>query len=78
VLGDVIRPNFYSPSGYGLKPLANAVGAEWRTTGATGADTYAWITAARNGDPEAWEQLQEYNEDDTRATRLLRQALDAS
>lgn len=75
LLGDVVRPNYYSPSGYGLKTLASYAGASWRTAGASGADTYAWIDAARVGDGSAWRRLLDYNEDDTRATRLLREAL---
>lgn len=75
VLTDTIRPNFYGPTGYSLKQLAPAAGAHWRTDGATGADTYAWIDAARAGDTTAWNTLTEYNEDDVRALRALRTAL---
>lgn len=50
LLNEVIRPNFYAPAGYGLKRLAPGAGAAWRTPGATGADTYSWIAAARSGD----------------------------
>ena len=57
--------------------LAAAAGAHWRTAGATGADTYAWIDAARGGDTDAapWDTLIAYNEDDVRALRALRLAL---
>ncbi|MCH9731684.1 MAG: N-6 DNA methylase [Actinomycetia bacterium] len=75
VLDDIIRPNFYGPAGYSLKQLAPAAGAHWRTEGATGADTYAWIDAARQGDTTAWETLTAYNEDDVRALRALRTAI---
>lgn len=76
VLDDVIRPNFYGPTGYGLKHLAPAAGAHWRSNGATGTDTYAWIEAARHGDTTAWDTLTAYNEDDVRALRALRTAIE--
>lgn len=75
VLTDAIRPNFYGPVGYSLKHLAPAAGAHWRTAGATGADTYAWINAARAGDAATWDTLTAYNEDDVRALRALRTAV---
>ncbi len=75
LLTDVIRADFFSPSGYSLKVLAPQAGASWRTAGATGADTLAWIDAARAGEADAWTRIVEYNEDDTRATRALRHAL---
>jgi hypothetical protein len=76
LLTDVIRGDFFSPSGYSLKVLAPQAGASWRTAGAIGADTLAWIDAARAGETDAWTRIVEYNEDDTRATRALRNALD--
>lgn len=75
LLADVVRPGFYAPTGYGLKHLAPGAGARWRTEGATGADTLGWVEQARAGQPGMWEKLVEYNEDDTRATLLLRAAL---
>lgn len=71
-LNDVIRPNFYAPHGYGLKQIAAATDAHWRTPIVTGADTIAWIHAARTGDPTAWDTLVAYNEDDTRALHAVR------
>ncbi|EON25004.1 hypothetical protein CF8_0903 [Nocardioides sp. CF8] len=78
LLADVVRPHFYAPGGYGLKHLAPAADASWRTEGATGADTLTWIQTARDGDDGVWQQLVDYNEDDTRATRILREALAAA
>lgn len=72
---EIIRLNFYAPGGYGLKKLGLHAGAAWRTKGAIGADTFEWVAAARGGDTAAWTRLRAYNEDDTRATRLLRGAL---
>lgn len=76
LLTDVIRPHFFAPGGYGLKKLAGVVAeATWRTAGATGQDALVWIQRARAGDQGAWSQLLKYNEDDTQATRLLRNVL---
>jgi SAM-dependent methyltransferase len=75
VLNDVIRPDFYAPAGFGLKKLAIAAGANWRTESASGRDTFGWLSAARDGDHAAWDQLVEYNEDDTHALRILRRAI---
>lgn len=75
LLTDVIRPDFFAPAGYSLKRLAPAAGASWRSSGATGAQTYVWIEEARGGDAVAWDRLLHYNEDDTRALRALRAAV---
>lgn len=75
LLNEVIRPNFYAPRGYGLKLLAPAAGAVWRTDGARGDDTLKWIVDARDGEQAAWTRLVQYNEDDTKATRRLRLAV---
>lgn len=78
LLADVVRPGFYAPTGYGLKHLSLGAGATWRTQGATGADTLGWIEQARSGRHDLWQKLVDYNEDDTRATLLLRAALRAA
>lgn len=75
LLADVIRPAYFAPTGYGLKTLAPAAGATWRTTGATGRDTLDWVERARSGNELLWEQILQYNEDDTKATQTLRGAL---
>jgi SAM-dependent methyltransferase len=75
ILGDVIRPDFFAPRGYSLKRLAPAAGAHWRAGEPSGADTYGWINATRTGDSHAWQQLTDYNEDDTKALFALRNAL---
>lgn len=75
LLTDIIRPGFYGPQGLSLKKLAPAAGATWRTSGATAQQSLIWIAEARAGNPDAWQRLLEYNEDDTRATCALRQLL---
>lgn len=70
-----VRQHYFSGLGYGLKRLAGLAGFTWRSDGMTGEDTYDLVSRARAGDGEAWETLLEYNEDDARATRALRQHL---
>lgn len=72
----VIRANFYGPYGYGLKTLSSAIAAhQWHTQGATGELTLQWIEQARAGDASMWNQIVEYNRDDTEATAALRRQL---
>ena len=69
----VIRDEYFSGVGYGLKRIASTTGFVWRTDGLTGADTLTLIARARTGDVGAWQTIIEYNEDDTRALHALRQ-----
>ena len=70
-----VREHFFSGVGYGLKRLAPLAGFTWSDDGMTGARTYELIAKARNGDVEGWSALLRYNEDDTRATKALREYL---
>lgn len=72
---DVVRRHYFSGAGYSLKRLANVAGYQWSEAGMTGADTYDLIARARKGDHAAWGALVRYNEDDTRATKALRDYL---
>ncbi len=77
VLADVIRPSFYAPHGYGLKVLAPAAGARWRSADADGNAALLWIDAARAGG-DTWGTLVAYNEDDVVALYQLRHAVAAA
>lgn len=70
-----IRHHYFAGPGYGLKKLASLAGHTWRDEGMSGSDTYDLIKRARGGNSGAWEQLLRYNEDDTTATKALRQWL---
>jgi predicted RecB family nuclease len=74
VLADIIRPSFYAPHGYGLKTLAPAVGAQWRSADADGKTALLWIHEARTGG-DTWDTLVAYNEDDVKALHQLRYAI---
>lgn len=72
---NVVRTHYFSGIGYSLKRLAPLAGFKWSEDGMTGADTYDLIARARKGDEGAWDTLVRYNEDDTRATKALRDYL---
>jgi predicted RecB family nuclease len=73
----VVRDHYFSGLGYSLKRLAGLAGFQWTEEGMTGADTYDLIAKARAGEEAAWDTLVRYNEDDTRATKALRDYLRA-
>ncbi len=72
-----VKGRFSSATGYGLKSLAPAAGATWRTDRLNGETAADWISRARAGDEQAWTELVHYNEDDVRATLALRHYLRA-
>lgn len=60
----------------GLKQLAGAAGFEWRDANPSGEASMLWYEVATGGDPSAVaasrQRILEYNEDDCRATKALR------
>lgn len=61
---------------YSLKDLAKYLGFRWRTTGATGGASVEWYNSWRkNKDAATLTKIVEYNEDDVRATRVLKDFL---
>lgn len=80
-LYDVVRDSVVFPSdGRGLKSLARWIGFEWRDDDPGGAQSMAWW-ARYFDDPKKNRQLRDrllaYNEDDVRATFVLRDWLEA-
>ena len=63
--------------GLGLKVLGPVVGFEWEDDDVDGERSLALRRAARFGDQAARDMLLRYNEDDCRATRAVRDFLDA-
>ncbi|MGF1613037.1 MAG: TM0106 family RecB-like putative nuclease [Gammaproteobacteria bacterium] len=62
---------------YSIKTLANYLGFIWRDTHPSGAASIEWFHRwVGTGDPEVRQRILDYNEDDCRATRVLRDALD--
>lgn len=72
---ELVRGRFSSTDGFRLKALAPLGGASWRTQGLDGETSAEWIPKARAGDEQAWLELLAYNEDDVRATLMLRRYL---
>ena len=79
----IVRENFFSAHGLGLKYVAQTLaGFEWRDPDPGGLNSQHWLTAllGAGSEPERedWgRRILEYNEDDTRATAALRDWLRA-
>lgn len=76
-LYDVVKAHFFGASGLGLKPIAQHAGFRWRDEDPGGLNSQAWFADAVD-DPDAGTRerartrVLEYNEDDVRATAVLR------
>ncbi|CAM2931736.1 putative RecB family nuclease [Williamsia muralis] len=75
---EAVSVNFLSPEGKGLKKVAPHAGFHWRDDEAGGEASMQWYRRAVGRDGEEVDQTQrvrllEYNEDDVRATKALRE-----
>ena len=62
---------------YSIKSLAKYLGFAWRDTHPSGAASIEWFNRwIETGDEAVRQRILDYNEDDCRATRVLRDALD--
>lgn len=62
---------------YSIKSLARYLGFSWRDAHPSGAASIEWFHRwVATGDPTIRQRVLDYNEDDCRATRVLRDALD--
>lgn len=62
---------------FSIKSLAKYLGFAWRDTHPSGAASIEWFHRwVKTGDPAIRQRVLDYNEDDCRATRVLRDALD--
>ncbi|WP_051461607.1 TM0106 family RecB-like putative nuclease [Tomitella biformata] len=72
-----VGEHFVSPHGKGLKVLARYAGFDWRDAEASGEASMTWYRAAVGYDGPVDDtqraRLLEYNEDDVRATKILRE-----
>jgi hypothetical protein len=72
----LVRAAVDSRAGHGLKVIArHGAGHVWRDPDPGGLQSQQWHAAARDGDPVAARRLLDYNEDDVRATRAIREWL---
>ncbi|GED96261.1 recombinase RecB [Gordonia crocea] len=77
-----VSSNFYCPKGKGLKRVAPVAGFHWRDDEAGGAASMDWYALAVGMDGSAPDESQrtrllQYNEDDVRATKVLREWMDS-
>jgi len=77
-LYDVVRKTTEWPTwDYSVKTLAKYLGFAWRDTHPSGAASIEWFHRwTETTDPEVRQRILDYNEDDCRATRVLRDALE--
>lgn len=62
---------------FSIKSLAKYLGFSWRDTHPSGAASIEWFHRwVKTGDPAVRQRVLDYNEDDCRATRVLRDALE--
>ena len=72
----VMREHYVGADGLGLKKVAAVAGFTWRDTDPGGAQSQVWLDELRaGGDPALRRRLLAYNEDDVRATLVLREYL---
>ena len=77
----VVKAQIQTSGPLGLKVLARAAGFEWRDDNPSGEASMLWYESARESDEAAqrWrERILDYNEDDCRATRALRDWLNGA
>ena len=73
----VLKISEWPTQDYSIKTLAKYLGFDWRDNHPSGAASIEWFDRwIKTGDKEILQRILEYNEDDCRATRVLRDALD--
>lgn len=75
--GDVVRSKMIWPThSLSIKTLATYLGFHWRDVDPSGAASVQWFAEwVESGDPEIWNRILAYNEDDCRAMRVLADAV---
>ena len=80
-LHEVVKRQIQTDGPLGLKSLARAAGFEWRDVSPSGEASMTWYEEATRADGAATvsrQRLLEYNEDDCRATKVLREWLNGA
>ena len=73
----VLKITEWPTQDYSIKTLAKYLGFDWRDNHPSGAASIEWFHRwIETGDKELLQRILDYNEDDCRATRVLRDALD--
>ena len=75
-LHEVVKDQIMTEGPLGLKVLATRAGFSWRDEDPSGEASIGWYELARDGDHASLQRLLDYNEDDVRATRALRDWLE--
>ena len=73
----VLKATEWPTRDFSIKSLAKYLGFNWRDTHPSGAASIEWFHRwVETGDPEIRQRILDYNEDDCRATRVLRDAIE--
>ena len=73
----VLKATEWPTRDFSIKTLANYLGFAWRDAHPSGAASIEWFHRwVETGDPTIRQRILDYNEDDCRATRVLRDAID--
>jgi predicted RecB family nuclease len=73
----VLKATEWPTRDFSIKTIANYLGFKWRDTNPSGAASIEWFHRwVETGDPAIRQRILEYNEDDCRATRVLRDAVE--
>lgn len=73
----VLKATEWPTRDFSIKTLARYLGFEWRDTHPSGAASIEWFHRwVESGDPMVRQRILDYNEDDCRAMRVLRDAID--
>ena len=74
----VLKASEWPTLDYSIKTLAKYLGFAWRDTHPSGAASIEWFHKwVESGDPAVRQRILDYNEDDCRATRVLRDGIAA-
>lgn len=73
----VLKATEWPTRDFSIKTLASYLGFAWRDAHPSGAASIEWFHRwVETGDATIWQRILDYNEDDCRATRVLRDAID--
>lgn len=78
-LFQILTKNFVMPIySYSLKPVAKSLGFKWRADDASGSNSIEWYARYLKGQKDLKQKILDYNEDDVKATKMLKEWMEKS